>query len=164
VCALALIGEVCFHGQPNRMFVWLDTKDIVWKFNRLACLIALDIENFDLHFIPWFRFAGGKLEKSASHYEGPTGIAGVLGDRLSAEGIEFSTLWAGLPHYIGVSPNPRGALALLERLTTLIGLRLDLEPLRSEAARFEGKVSALVAEDPELGEYVRQLKRRDFAQ
>jgi predicted ATP-grasp superfamily ATP-dependent carboligase len=106
----------------------------------------------------------GTAGVTASHYEGPTGIAGVLGDRLSAEGIEFSTLWAGLPHYIGVSPNPRGALALLERLTTLIGLRLDLEPLRSEAARFEGKVSALVAEDPELGEYVRQLKRRDFAQ
>ncbi len=104
--------------------------------------------------------AGG----NASHYEGPTGIAGVLGDRLSAEGIEFSALWAGLPHYIGVSPNPRGALALLERLSTVIGLRLDLEPLRSEAARFEGKISALVAEDPELGEYVRQLKRRDFAQ
>jgi len=106
----------------------------------------------------------GTAGVAASHYEGPTGIAGVLGDRLSAEGVEFASLWAGLPHYIGVSPNPRGALALLERLTTLIGLRLDLEPLRGEAARFEEKISALVAEDPELGEYVRQLKRRDFAQ
>ena len=103
-------------------------------------------------------------------YSRPVGVSGfssdsgVLGDLLSAEGIEFASLWAGLPHYIGVSPNPRGALALLERLTALIGLRLDLEPLRSEAARFEEEVSALVAEDPELGEYIRQLKRRDFAQ
>lgn len=106
----------------------------------------------------------GTLGVAASHYEGPTGIPAVLGDRLGAEGVEFASLWAGLPHYIGVSPNPRGALALLERLQSLIGLRLDLEPLRAEAARFEEKISALVAEDPELGEYVRQLKRRDFAQ
>jgi predicted ATP-grasp superfamily ATP-dependent carboligase len=99
-----------------------------------------------------------------SHYDGPTGIVGVLGDRLRAEGIEFTSLWAGIPHYIAASPNPRGALALLERVGPLIGLRLDLEPLRAEAARFEEKVSALVAADPDLGEYVRQLKRRDFAQ
>jgi predicted ATP-grasp superfamily ATP-dependent carboligase len=98
-----------------------------------------------------------------SRYEGPTGIVGVLGDRLRAAGIEFASLWAGLPHYIGASPNPRGALALLERLGGVIGLRLDLEPLRAEAARFEEKVSALVDADPDLGEYVRQLKRRDFA-
>jgi predicted ATP-grasp superfamily ATP-dependent carboligase len=99
----------------------------------------------------------------ASRYEGPTGIVGVLGDRLRARGVEFASLWAGLPHYIGESPNPRGALALLDRLGGLIGLRLDLEPLRAEAARFETKVSALVDADPDLGEYVRQLKRRDFA-
>jgi predicted ATP-grasp superfamily ATP-dependent carboligase len=104
------------------------------------------------------------LSIGASRYEGPTGIVGVLGDRLRGEGIEFASLWAGLPHYISASPNPRGALALLERLAGLVGLRLDLEPLRAEAARFEERVSALVAADPELGEYVRQLKRRDFAQ
>ena len=33
-----------------------------------------------------------------------------------------------------------------------------------EAARFEERISTLVADDPELGEYVRQLKRREFAQ
>lgn len=99
-----------------------------------------------------------------SGYEGPTGIVGILAERLASEGIEFASLWAGLPHYISVTPNPRGALALVERLAPLVGLRLDLEPLRGEAVRFEERVSALIASDPELGEYVRQLKRRDFAQ
>ncbi len=100
----------------------------------------------------------------ASHYEGPTGIVGVLGDRLEGSGIEVVSLWAGLPHYIGVSPNPRGALALLQRLTQGLDVKLDDAPLRSEAASFETKVSELVAEDPDLLEYVRQLKRREFAQ
>ena len=31
-------------------------------------------------------------------------------------------------------------------------------------AEFEERISALVASDPELTEYVRQLKRREFAQ
>lgn len=99
-----------------------------------------------------------------TRYEGPTGIVGVLAERLQQDGVEVVSLWAGLPHYIGVSPNPRGALALLQKLMEGLYLKLDDEPLRREAAAFEQKVSELVAEDPELLEYVRQLKRRDFAQ
>ena len=99
-----------------------------------------------------------------SRYEGPTGIVGVLADRLRCDGVEVASLWAGLPHYINATPNPRGALALVQKLTELLGIKLDDEPLRSEAAAFEQRISNLVAADPELNEYVRQLKRREFAQ
>ena len=99
-----------------------------------------------------------------SRYEGPIGIVGVLADRLAKEGIEVVSLWAGLPHYISASPNPRGALALVQDLTQSMKIALDEAPLRKEAAAFEEKISALVASDPELSEYVRQLKRREFAQ
>jgi len=99
-----------------------------------------------------------------SGYEGPTGILGVLADRLAREGIEVTSLWAGLPHYISVSPNPRGALALVQKLTEYLSIKLDDEPLRTDAASYEQRISELVAGDPELSEYVRQLKRREFAQ
>jgi proteasome assembly chaperone (PAC2) family protein len=99
-----------------------------------------------------------------SRYEGPTGIVGVLADRLRRDGIDVASLWAGLPHYINATPNPRGALALVQKLTALLGIKLDEEPLRREAAAFEQRISNLVAADPELCEYVRQLKRREFAQ
>jgi predicted ATP-grasp superfamily ATP-dependent carboligase len=104
------------------------------------------------------------IDVPASHYEGPTGIVGVLGERLAQDGVEVMSLWAGLPHYISASPNPRGALALLQKLEAFMKLPVDLEPLRREAAVFEERISALVAADPELSEYVRQLKRREFAQ
>jgi predicted ATP-grasp superfamily ATP-dependent carboligase len=167
--------EVVLGWGPEPHLRWRHYCDCVLRFVRCLEVRRVVLLGAYLADVVYSRpvavsgYTGDRLElgtssASTSHYEGPTGIAGVLGDRLAAEGIEFSALWAGLPHYIGVSPNPRGALALLERLSTLIGLRLDLEPLRREAAHFEGKVSALVAEDPELGEYVRQLKRRDFAQ
>lgn len=100
----------------------------------------------------------------ASGYEGPTGIVGVLGERFEREGLEVASFWAGLPHYIRVSPNPRGALALVQTLTTFLDFRVDEEPLQRVAAEFEERISDLVANDSELSEYVKQLKRRDFAQ
>jgi predicted ATP-grasp superfamily ATP-dependent carboligase len=104
------------------------------------------------------------LGVGASGYEGPTGIVGVLGARLRDAGIETVSLWAGLPHYIDASPNPRGALALIQVLRSVLALTLDDAPLVRSAAEFEEKVSALVAADPVLSEYVRELKRREFAQ
>ncbi len=99
-----------------------------------------------------------------SRYEGPTGIVGVLGELLRAEGVQVLSLWAGLPHYISASPNPRGSLALVQKLVSDLPLAIDEKPLRDEAAAFEQKISALVSGDPELTEYVRLLKKREFAQ
>jgi hypothetical protein len=99
----------------------------------------------------------------SSDYQGPTGIVGVLGRRLEDEGVPLVSLWAGLPHYINAVPNPRGALALIQKLVPLLGCRIDEEPLQKSAAEFEERISKLVASDEDLSEYVRQLKRREFA-
>jgi len=88
----------------------------------------------------------------------------VLADRFEEEGLEVVSLWAGLPHYINARPNPRGALALVQKLVECLDLRFDLEPMHRAAAEFEEKISRLVAGDPELSDYVKQLKRREFAQ
>lgn len=114
-----------------------------------------------------FASQAGALERlgvESSSYQGPTGIVGVLGDTLGREGVEVLSLWAGLPHYINASPNPRGALALVQALTGCLDLKLDIEPLQRTAADFEQRISTIVANDPELSEYVRQLKKREFAQ
>jgi predicted ATP-grasp superfamily ATP-dependent carboligase len=105
-----------------------------------------------------------KVGVMPSGYEGPTGIVGVLTDRLLAQGYEVVSLWAGLPHYISSTPNPRGALALMQKVENLIDVKVDVEPLRRDAAAFEAKINDLVASDPELNDYVRELKRREFAQ
>jgi MoxR-like ATPase len=63
---------------------------------------------------------------------------------------------------IGLSP--RGALALVQKLTTLLDFRVNTEPLCGEAADFEQKISHQVANDIELADYVKELKRREFAQ
>jgi PAC2 family len=105
-----------------------------------------------------------QLALEPSGYEGPTGIVGVLADRLRREGVEFVSLWAGLPHYIEASPNPRGALALVQKASVFLGVPVDDTPLHEAAAEFEERISALVSADPALSEYVRALKKREFAQ
>jgi len=105
-----------------------------------------------------------RLTIEPSGYEGPTGITGVLADRLRREGLQVTSLWAGLPHYITVTPNPRGALALVQKVSDLVDLPVDREPLQAQAASFEKSVSEMVATDPALSEYIKELKRREFAQ
>jgi len=105
-----------------------------------------------------------QLDVARSVYEGPTGIIGVLSECLQSEGRELLSMWAGLPHYLNTSPNPRGTLALLEKLSRYTGARFDDSELRVQAEDFEKQVNELVAADPELADYVKQLKRRDFGQ
>jgi hypothetical protein len=105
-----------------------------------------------------------ELAVQPTGYEGPTGIVGVLGSRLIEVGFETVSLWAGLPHYISVSPNVRGTLALVQKTCQLLDLPIDQAPLQRNAAEFEAHVAQLVASDPALSDYVRELKKREFAQ
>ena len=105
-----------------------------------------------------------ELGVSPTDYQGPTGIVGVLGAELPKLGVEVTSFWAGLPHYITLSPNPRGMLALLHKLSGYLELPLDHSPLERQAAEFEEQVSKVVAADPELTAYIRELKRREFSQ
>ena len=114
-----------------------------------------------------FATSPGDLERvgvETSAYQGSTGILAVLSERLECHGAEVVSLWAALPHYINLSPNPRGALALVQKLSQLLDIRVDDALLRKGAAEFEEKISQLVANDSELAAYVKQLKRREFAQ
>ncbi|MBW2279436.1 MAG: PAC2 family protein [Deltaproteobacteria bacterium] len=101
---------------------------------------------------------------SESRYEGPTGITGVLGDAFRREGIPSLSLWARVPHYVPQKPNARGACALLRDFENVTGLHFDLSSLETEAASYDETVSELVANDPQLSAYVRELKRRAFTQ
>jgi proteasome assembly chaperone (PAC2) family protein len=104
-----------------------------------------------------------RVDVGATRYEGPTGIIGVLADQCRAAGLRHVSLWAALPHYIAATPNPRGSLALLLRVAELVQLPIDLQPLQEAAAAFEQQVTEAINSDPKLSAYVRELKRREFA-
>jgi predicted ATP-grasp superfamily ATP-dependent carboligase len=99
-----------------------------------------------------------RLALTRSNYEGPTGIVGVLHDACTRAGLRSASLWAATPHYISASPNPRAAVALLERLSELVGTPGPSGELVRAASEYAVRVAAAVAEDPELAGYVEQLE------
>jgi predicted ATP-grasp superfamily ATP-dependent carboligase len=99
-----------------------------------------------------------------STYQGPTGIIGVLHDACARAGLRSASLWAATPHYISATPNPRAALALLERLSELIETPGPSAELRRAASDYALRVAAAIADDPDVTEYVEQLERQADAE
>jgi proteasome assembly chaperone (PAC2) family protein len=101
-----------------------------------------------------------QLGLSASRYEGPTGIVGVLHDACARDGLPSASLWAAVPHYVQLTPSPRAAKALVERLATLLGLTIDVTELEAASDSYAQQVSDAVAVDPETQAYVEELEQR----
>ena len=100
-----------------------------------------------------------RLSLSAPTYEGPTGIVGVLHQACQDAGLPAASLWAAVPHYVAVAPNPKGALALLRRLESLVGVTVDAMELEDAAADYERQVSRAVELDPDVQAFVERLER-----
>jgi len=100
-----------------------------------------------------------RLSLSAPTYEGPTGIIGVLHQACQDAGLPAASLWAAVPHYVAVAPNPKGALALLRRLESLVGVTVDALELEDAASDYERQVSRAVELDPDVQAFVERLER-----
>jgi predicted ATP-grasp superfamily ATP-dependent carboligase len=101
-----------------------------------------------------------KLGLQPSRYEGPTGIVGVLHDACMQAGIPSASLWAAVPHYVSLTPSPRAAKALVDRLSELLGADVDTAELNEAADSYAQQVSDAVASDEETSAYVQELERR----
>ncbi|MDQ4064746.1 MAG: PAC2 family protein, partial [Actinomycetota bacterium] len=101
-----------------------------------------------------------RLGLQRSRYEGPTGIVGVLSSAFAQAGIDAASLWAAVPHYLAVAPNPKAALALVERASELIGTGVDTSDLVDATETYEERVTEMVAADEDVQNYVRMLEER----
>ena len=101
-----------------------------------------------------------RLGLQASRYEGPTGIVGVLHDACKQRSLPSASLWAAVPHYVSLTPSPRAALALCERLASMLDVDIDVDELRTAADGYAEQVSQAVAADAETQAYVEDLERR----
>ncbi len=99
-----------------------------------------------------------RLGLSRSHYEGPTGIVGVLHEACRRRDIPSASLWAAVPHYVAAVPNPKAALALLRRLESLTGIAVEASELEEAMERFDAQVDEAVAANPEIRELVERLE------
>jgi proteasome assembly chaperone (PAC2) family protein len=100
-------------------------------------------------------------ELKRTNYEGPTGIVGALSNLRQGKPDLMMSLWAAVPYYISI-PNPKAVHALLSKLKAIFGFELDMEPLEKAADSFDNEINDVVARDPNVAAYVRELKKREF--
>ncbi|MHB8294434.1 MAG: PAC2 family protein [Acidimicrobiales bacterium] len=100
------------------------------------------------------------LGLTASTYEGPTGIIGVIHEALEEASVPAASLWANVPHYLGQTPSPKAALELARRASTILGSEVDLSELEDEASQYAAAVNEAVATDDDVAAYVADLEAR----
>ena len=70
------------------------------------------------------------------------------------------SLWAAVPHYVQLAPNPPAAQALCERLGGVLATEIDVSELSEAADEYVDQVSQAVATDADTAGYVEELERR----
>jgi predicted ATP-grasp superfamily ATP-dependent carboligase len=84
----------------------------------------------------------------------------VLHDACARAGLKSASLWAAVPHYVSLTPSPRAAKALVDKLADLLDADLDSSELDEAAESYAQQVSEAVASDEETAAYVQELERR----
>lgn len=102
-----------------------------------------------------------KFGVNRSNYEGPTGIVGVFSDYCRQQKFPTLSLWAAVPYYISI-PNPKAVHSLMAKLKEIYPFDFDLSSLEKDADNFDNEINDVVAKDPSVAAYVRELKKREF--
>ena len=93
-----------------------------------------------------------------SGYTGPVGASTALQQMLSDAGVAAVGLWAEVPHYIAGSPNPAGALAMVQLVAATLGVDVDTTELQAAATLHQQQVIEAIVEHPEAAEMVTALE------
>lgn len=99
-----------------------------------------------------------RLGLSRPRYQGPTGVVGVVHDRLDRAGIPAISLRAPVPHYLSGTPNPKATVALLQHLEHVLGVPTGHGELADEVALWAVRHQEAVEADEDAPAYVRQLE------
>jgi hypothetical protein len=95
-----------------------------------------------------------------STYEGPTGIIGVLADAAERAGIPTISVWASVPHYVHHGPCPKAALALLDKVESIIDVVIPRGDLETESVEWQEQVDRLSNEDDDMAAYITSLEQQ----
>jgi predicted ATP-grasp superfamily ATP-dependent carboligase len=92
-------------------------------------------------------------------YTGPIGAATALQGGLGDRGVPVLGLWAEVPHYISASPNPPGVLRMVELVSGLLEVDVDVTELQAAAKVHREQVDEAVAEHAEAAEMIAGLEQ-----
>ena len=100
----------------------------------------------------------GRLGVKFTDYEGPASLVTYLMIAAQQRNIDMINLIATVPVYVQGS-NPICIEAIIRRLSAILSLHVDSEPLRQLSNEFERKLSDVIAGEPELDESIHKLEQ-----
>jgi len=100
------------------------------------------------------------MQLQSPSYEGPTGVIGVVNQRLEAEHFPVMSLRSEVPHYVPGAPSPKSTQALLRRLQHLSSITTGYEELDSTVVEWMHQVDEAVQADEESRVYLQHLEER----
>jgi len=101
-----------------------------------------------------------RLNLSKPTYQGPTGLIGVINERLERANVPTISLRVDVPHYVPGPPNPKATRALLRGLQQTTGVATSYEELDREVSDWLSRVDLAVASDDESRDYVTRLEHQ----
>lgn len=120
-------------------------------YHRNAVRITGSSTNLDL---------ADRLGLGPSGYEGPTGIVGILNNLFKDQNLPAVSIWANVPHYVNVSPNPKAALALVRRVSKFLMIDVNVSELETSSLDFDDKIDQALESNKAVKGYVEELKDR----
>lgn len=102
-----------------------------------------------------------QLESMPTGYQGPTGIQTVLALHLRSLGMRTARLTVRIPSYVTAGPNPKAALALVERIDAATGRRTSLGALRGSVTAFEQQTEAALDQLENAGQMRGQINEME---
>jgi proteasome assembly chaperone (PAC2) family protein len=100
------------------------------------------------------------LGLSLPRYQGPTGVAGVLQERLGARNVPGLSIRVSVPGYVAADGNPMGVQSLLMRLGDLFDIPTDARSLDDDVALWRRNVDDAVAAQREAAAMIAMLERQ----
>ena len=96
----------------------------------------------------------------SSSYEGPTSIASLVSQEVLKIGAETMGLIAHLPQYAQMDVDHVGRLRILELLSDLYDLDMDLDRVKLRAGQQQEELKSAMERNPEVRSLVQQLERQ----
>jgi predicted ATP-grasp superfamily ATP-dependent carboligase len=90
----------------------------------------------------------------------PSSAQSLTEVRLGEWGLDAMGFVAHVPHYIAQLDYPRAAIALLDDLASVTGLRLATDGLRSDAEETESEIARYLADNDEVAQVVAGLEQQ----
>lgn len=117
------------------------------KTTRIIATAIDQVIANDVGFIPGLR-------------EVPAGIHAAILKGFEEQNIPALSLWAMVPHYVSGMPYPDASIGLLDHLSRLGGITVDVTELRAAAGVTKTRIDGLIAQNPEHVTMVEQLERQ----